>query len=79
MQVLNVNQYLRHEAYGLGVVTASDTERTTIEFESHGVKKFVTRLLDAVLINGKPSGWVRPKPASGGNAGRSRAAKGSRP
>ena len=38
MQILAEGQYIRHSQYGLGVVTASDTERTTIEFDDHGEK-----------------------------------------
>jgi hypothetical protein len=61
MDVLRVDQYLRHEAYGLGVVTSSNPERTTIEFETHGVKKFVTKIMVVELLAGQaPS---RPKPA----------------
>lgn len=60
MEALRVDQYLRHEAYGLGVVTASNADRTTIDFENHGVKKFITRLMVVELLAGQaPS---RPKP-----------------
>jgi hypothetical protein len=60
MDVLRIDQYLRHEAYGLGVVTSSTSERTTIDFENHGVKKFITKLMVVELIAGQaPS---RPKP-----------------
>lgn len=53
MQVLRVDQYLRHEAYGLGVVTSSTTDRTTIDFEDHGIKKFVTNLMKVELLPGQ--------------------------
>jgi len=52
MQVLKLNQYLRHAQYGLGVVSASNAERTTIDFELHGVKKFVTELMQFELLAG---------------------------
>ena len=52
MQVLKQNQYLRHAQYGLGVVSASNAERTTIDFELHGVKKFVTELMQFELLAG---------------------------
>lgn len=59
-EILRIDQYLRHEAYGLGVVTSSTAERTTIDFETHGVKKFITKLMVVELIAGQaPS---RPKP-----------------
>ena len=59
MQVLQEGQSIRHEQYGVGVVTESNFERTTIDFDSHGVKKFVTSIWIAELI-GEPTG-VRPK------------------
>ena len=53
MQVLRQSQYLKHSHYGLGVVTESNAERTTIDFDLHGVKKFVTSLLVAELLPGE--------------------------
>jgi hypothetical protein len=52
MQVLRETQYLKHGQYGLGVVTHSNSQRTTIDFEQHGTKKFVTSLLVAELLPG---------------------------
>ena len=52
MQILRQAQYLKHDQYGLGVVTASNAERTTIDFDLHGIKKFVTSLLVAELLPG---------------------------
>ena len=60
MDVLRVDQYLRHQAYGLGVVTSSTAERTTIDFEEHGVKKFITKLMVVELLPGQAP--RRPKP-----------------
>ena len=45
MQVLRKAQYLKHGQYGLGVVTESNPERTIIDFDLHGIKKFVTSLI----------------------------------
>ena len=53
MQVLRQAQYLKHDQYGLGVVTQSNADRTTIDFDLHGVKKFVTSLLVAELLPGQ--------------------------
>ena len=50
MQILNEGQAIRHDQYGVGVVTESNVERTTIDFDDHGVKKFVTSLWSAELI-----------------------------
>jgi hypothetical protein len=54
------SQYLKHALYGYGVVTESDMERTTIDFETHGKKKFVTSMVVVELVDGDP-----PKPARG--------------
>lgn len=55
MQVLSEGQYIKHEQYGMGIVTASDPERTAIEFESHGRKLFVTGLMNAELVGEPPA------------------------
>jgi hypothetical protein len=62
MDILRHAQFLRHAKYGLGVVTESNAERTTIDFEGHGLKKFVTRLMEAELLPGSPPARpVQPK------------------
>ncbi len=61
MQVLSEGQYIKHEQYGLGVVTESDAERTTIDFDSHGKKKFVTSLMSAELVGEPPARPARAK------------------
>ena len=53
MQILQKDQYLRHVQYGLGVVTSSNAERTTIEFDLHGTKKFRTSLMVVELLRGE--------------------------
>jgi hypothetical protein len=55
MQVLVEGQTIRHEQYGLGTVTESNNERTTIDFDSHGVKKFVTSMWTAELVGEPPA------------------------
>ncbi len=61
MQVLPEGQYIKHEQYGMGVVTASDPEHTTIEFEAHGRKVFVTSLMNAELVGETPPKPNRPR------------------
>lgn len=56
MQVLSEGQTIRHEQYGLGTVTESNNERTTIDFDSHGLKKFVTSIWTAELVGEPPTG-----------------------
>jgi hypothetical protein len=55
MQILSEGQTIRHEQYGLGTVTESTHERTTIDFDSHGVKKFVTSIWTAELVGEPPA------------------------
>ena len=55
MQTLSEGQAIRHDQYGLGIVTESNTERTTIDFDNHGVKKFVTSIWSAELIGEAPT------------------------
>jgi len=61
VQVLLTGQCIKHEIYGLGVITDADSERTTIDFDAHGTKKFVTTLMTAELVGDAPTKPVRPK------------------
>ena len=61
MQVLAEGQFVKHAQYGLGVVTQSDAERTSIDFHLHGIKKFVTRLMTVELTDEAPP--PKPQPA----------------
>ena len=64
MKALEEGLYIRHFQYGCGVVTQSDTERTTIDFDAHGLKKFVTSLMVVEPAEGTPpkrSGSKRSK------------------
>jgi len=61
MQPLAVGQFVRHAQYGLGVVTQSDAERTSIDFHLHGTKKFATQLMTVELTDEAPP--VKPRPA----------------
>ncbi|HYB60929.1 MAG TPA: hypothetical protein VEH50_05565 [Methylomirabilota bacterium] len=61
MQVLPAGQYIKHGIYGLGVVTESDSDRTTIDFDAYGVKKFVTSIMTAELVGEAPAKSARPK------------------
>ena len=55
MQVMAEGQTIKHGTYGLGIVTASDAERTTIDFDDHGPKLFVTSMMTAELIGEAPA------------------------
>jgi hypothetical protein len=55
LQILTEGQTVRHEQYGIGTVTESNIERTTIDFDNHGLKKFVTSIWTAELIGEPPA------------------------
>jgi hypothetical protein len=63
-------QRLNHARYGLGTATLSDERRTTIDFDEHGVKIFVTEMLQATLVDGP----APPRPKRG-RAAKTTAAK----
>jgi hypothetical protein len=54
MKALQRGAYIKHFQYGLGVVTASDAERTSIDFELYGMKRFVTTILIVEFAEGTP-------------------------
>lgn len=54
MKAIPEGQYIKHFQYGLGVVMESDDERTSIDFDLHGPKKFVTSLMVVEFAEGTP-------------------------
>ena len=54
MKALQEGTYIKHFQYGLGVITESDAERTSIDFDLHGMKKFVTSIMVVELAEGTP-------------------------
>ena len=63
MRVLAEGQCIQHERYGIGITTQSNEFRTTVDFYEHGVKKFVTSMLAAHLVDEAP-----PRPRAAGRA-----------
>jgi len=61
MHSIPEGQCVRHFQYGLGVVTQSDAERTSIDFHLHGPKKFATKIMVMELSNEAPP--PKPQPA----------------
>ena len=61
MNVLGEGQAVKHGQYGLGIVTESNSERTTIDFDDHGMKKFVTSIWSAELIGEAPGKPVKAR------------------
>ncbi len=61
MKALPKGQYIKHFQYGLGVITESNEERTAIDFDIHGMKKFVTSLMVVDPAEGAPPKRPRRK------------------
>ncbi len=45
MKSMPVSSRINHQKYGLGVISEVGPQYTTIEFDSHGKKKFVTDIV----------------------------------
>jgi hypothetical protein len=61
MKAIPEGQYVKHYRYGMGVVTESDVRQTSIDFDLHGLKRFVTTLMVVELSNLTPPPRVRAK------------------
>jgi hypothetical protein len=61
LKALSEGQYIKHFQYGNGVITESDPDRTTIDFDLHGIKKFVTTLMVVETAEGTPPKRARAK------------------
>jgi len=61
VQVMQEGQTIKHEIYGLGIVTAADAERTAVDFDDHGSKLFVTTMLTAEVIGEPPATLPKTK------------------
>jgi hypothetical protein len=55
VQSMQEGQTIKHDVYGLGIVTASDMDRTSVDFDDHGPKLFVTSIMTAELIGEAPA------------------------
>src|SRR5258708_28862421 len=54
LKTLEEGAYISHFQYGLGVVTESNSEHTSIDFDLHGMKKFVTSIMVVAAAEGTP-------------------------
>jgi hypothetical protein len=61
LKALELGAYIKHFQYGLGVVTESNSDRTSIDFDIHGMKKFVTSIMVVDLAEGTPPRRRRAK------------------
>jgi hypothetical protein len=64
MNAIPEGQYVKHYRYGMGVVTESDSRQTSIDFDVHGLKRFVTTLMVVELSDLTPPPRVRAKHGS---------------
>ena len=46
-------QYVRHSKYGNGTIVELDEDRTTVDFDTAGMKKFVTSLAAFEVAEGE--------------------------
>jgi hypothetical protein len=58
---LSEGQYVKHFQYGCGVITEFSQDRTTIDFDAHGIKKFVTSIMIVEPAEGTPPKRRRAK------------------
>jgi hypothetical protein len=61
LKALEEGAYIKHFQYGLGVVTESNSDRTSIDFDLHGMKKFVTSIMVVDAVEGTPPKRRRAK------------------
>jgi hypothetical protein len=61
MNAIPEGQYVKHYRYGMGVVTESDIRQTSIDFDLHGLRRFVTTLMVVELSSLTPPPRVRAK------------------
>jgi len=50
---LKAGQYIRHAKYGCGTIVERDEDRTTVDFDTFGVRKFVTTMAAFELAQGE--------------------------
>jgi hypothetical protein len=48
-----VGQYVHHTKYGNGIIVDRDEERTTIDFDTAGLRKFVTSMASFEAAEGE--------------------------
>lgn len=46
-------QYVHHVKYGNGIIVDRDEDRTTVDFDTAGVKKFVTSIASFEMAEGE--------------------------
>jgi hypothetical protein len=57
---LKPGQYVRHAKYGCGTIMTRDDDRTTVDFDTAGLKLFVTSLAAFEVAEGEAPKKKRP-------------------
>jgi hypothetical protein len=50
---LKAGQYIRHSKYGCGTIVERDEDRTLVDFDTAGLKKFVTSIACFEIAEGE--------------------------
>jgi hypothetical protein len=50
---LKAGQYIRHSKYGCGTIVERDEDRTLVDFDTAGLKKFVTSIASFEIAEGE--------------------------
>ncbi len=58
-----VGQVVEHATYGLGTIQANEADRVTIDFETHGTKKFVASIVKLQASDKVPQPKTRKRAA----------------
>jgi hypothetical protein len=53
MMTLKAGQYIRHSKYGCGTIVERDEDRTLVDFDTAGLKKFVTSIASFEIAEGE--------------------------
>jgi hypothetical protein len=61
MTSFSSGQYIKHFQYGCGTIIKHNQDRTTIDFDAHGIKIFVTTLMAIEPAEGVPPKRRRTK------------------
>lgn len=50
---LKTGQYIRHAKYGCGTIVERDEDRTVVDFDTAGMRKFVTSIASFEIAEGE--------------------------
>jgi hypothetical protein len=61
LATFTAGQYIKHVQYGCGIIVKYGPDRTTIDFDTHGLKLFVTSMMVVEPCDGIPPKRRRAK------------------